>query len=877
MNCTKKTIQIISLAIFLLSAGIATLLTYQNFEQKRDAYYIRLQDELSIVYGGITFSNQRSARIVFDTYINQPEILELYQQATSADESVRNEVRQQLYKKLLPVYEWLKLRNVRQFHFHLPNSESFLRFHRPEKYGDNLKGIRYSVEKTNMELVAVSGFEEGRIYNGFRNVFPIVYKDKHLGSVEISTEFDDIREEMVQQFHNRYAFMVRCGLVEDKVWTNDQKNYQSSDLSDDYLYERSYAIDDTVGAINALLKPKIQERLKTGEGFAVQAKAPNAERIVVFFPIKNMQDKQAAYIVAYNDDDTISGYYSEFVVTLAASIVGFLIIIVLLYLLINAFYSLRAKKVTLQQEREQFYRFMNASPSLTFIKDANLRYLFADKQIADFFGKSIDDILGKMDREIAGEEKIAPSPSSDKKALETDTVITVEEKLGDQIYEVVKFSLTLPDGEKGIGGIMNDITERKQAEEKLKAANQQLEANNQQLRATEKELIKAKEKAEESDRLKSAFLTNMSHEIRTPMNGILGFTGLLKEPQLTGNEKEKYIQVIEKSGNRMLNTINDIIDISKIESGQVEVANSEVSVNSVLKEQYNFFYQQVRSKGLELNYKSSLTDSEARIITDPHKLEGILTNLLKNAVKYTKTGEITMGCRLKDKAVKEDGKFIEFYVKDTGIGVPADRVEAIFNRFEQADIADTRVFEGSGLGLAISKSYVEMLGGEIGVSSKEGLGSTFTFSIPYTKQVEKESDAKENINKEPQTSFSDLSVIIAEDDKTSIIFFNAMFKNKFNKIIYTTTGKETIEKFRENPDTDVILMDIKMPVMNGYDATKEIRKFNKDVTIIAQTAYGLTGDKDKALEVGCDDYIAKPIKKEILFEKIRTCLDKNKR
>ncbi|MEA3444318.1 MAG: PAS domain S-box protein, partial [Bacteroidota bacterium] len=196
----------------------------------------------------------------------------------------------------------------------------------------------------------------------------------------------------------------------------------------------------------------------------------------------------------------------------------------------------------------------------------------------------------------------------------------------------------------------------------LEIISHQISLSLERLKA-EEDLKLAKEKAEESDRLKSAFLTNMSHEIRTPMNGILGFTELLKETQLSGDEKEQYIQLIEKSGNRMLNTINDIIDISKIEAGQEKVANSEVSVNSLLDEQFNFFQRETKSKGLELNYRPSLTDSESRIITDPHKLEGILTNLLKNAVKFTQTGEITLGCRIKDKA---DGKFIEFYVKDTG-------------------------------------------------------------------------------------------------------------------------------------------------------------------------------------------------------------------
>jgi signal transduction histidine kinase len=211
------------------------------------------------------------------------------------------------------------------------------------------------------------------------------------------------------------------------------------------------------------------------------------------------------------------------------------------------------------------------------------------------------------------------------------------------------------------------------------------------------------------------------------MNGILGFTQLLKEPQLSGDKKDEFIQIIEKSGHRMLDTINDIINISKIEAGQVEVVNSEVSVSTLLGEQCDFFQREAESKGIELICKCSLSDDESRIITDRYKLESVLINLIKNAVKFTHQGEIVVGCTLKEDT---ENKSMTFYVRDTGIGIPSDRIEHIFNRFEQADIEDKTAMGGSGLGLAISRSYVEMLGGKIEVSSKEGSGSTFTFSIP---------------------------------------------------------------------------------------------------------------------------------------------------
>ena len=382
----------------------------------------------------------------------------------------------------------------------------------------------------------------------------------------------------------------------------------------------------------------------------------------------------------------------------------------------------------------------------------------------------------------------------------------------------------------------------------------------------EEDLIIALRKAKESDRLKRAFLANMSHEIRTPMNSILGFTELLKEPKLSGEEKADYINIIQKSGKRLLDTINDIIDISKIESGQVEVTKAKISVNDLLKEIYNLFSIEAKSKGIELICNTELSDKDAYIVTDRYKLGGILINLIKNAIKFTNQGKIIYGYSIKK---GNDYKILEFYVKDTGIGIQRDKLSVVFNRFEQADIKSKRIYEGSGLGLAIAKSYVEILGGKIDVNSEKDAGTTFTFTIPYlTEGAEKQNGIHSNVKNTQKVSLSKLSIIVAEDDDASRMFFKAIFSHKFRKLIFAKNGRETVEKCRENPETDVILMDMRMPDMDGYQATREIRKFNKDVIIIAQTAFALQGDRDKVIKAGCDDYITKPIIKELLFEKI---------
>jgi len=386
------------------------------------------------------------------------------------------------------------------------------------------------------------------------------------------------------------------------------------------------------------------------------------------------------------------------------------------------------------------------------------------------------------------------------------------------------------------------------------------------------DLIVAKEHAEQSDRLKSAFLANMSHEIRTPMNGILGFAELLKEPNLTGEEQQEFIEIIEKSGARMLNIINDIVDISKIESGLMEVNIKESNINEQIEYIYTFFRPEVEGKGMQLSYRNGLVSSESIIKTDREKVFAILTNLVKNAIKYTDKGSIEFGYVSTGSTTDSLGKVsepveLQFYMKDTGIGIPKDRQKAIFDRFVQADIGDKRAFEGAGLGLSISKAYIEMLGGRIWAESEEGKGSTFYFTLPYNTEHE-EKTVVENIVKADveENQMKKLKILIAEDDKSSDKFISIVVWKFGKEIINVATGTKAVEVCRNNPDIDLVLMDIRMPDMDGHEATRQIRQFNKDVVIIAQTAFALTGDREVALAAGCNDYVSKPIRKDKLME-----------
>ncbi|MCB2195987.1 MAG: response regulator [Bacteroidetes bacterium] len=417
-------------------------------------------------------------------------------------------------------------------------------------------------------------------------------------------------------------------------------------------------------------------------------------------------------------------------------------------------------------------------------------------------------------------------------------------------------------------GTHTDITEKQRIEDELHQYQAHLE---EKVRERTKELQLAKEKAEESDKLKSAFLANMSHEIRTPMNAIVGFADLLSDHDLNDEQRQELIELINKNTNTLVYLIDDIIDIAKIEAGQLKLNKTETNINQILNDVFQSFIEtnNLRDQGaVRLKLQKGITNDNFTIHTDPVRFQQILINLIGNAIKYTEKGSIECGYQVK---AEQEKSYLEFYVKDTGVGIPKDKHQHIFERFSKVEDNKTKLYRGTGLGLTITKNLVEMLGGKIWLHSKENVGSTFHFTLPveeFKGQLSEEPELNETLK-----DWKNNTILIAEDEDSNYRVLQMALRRTNIHILRAENGKEAIEICKSNKKINLVLMDLKMPVLNGIEATREIKKIRPELPIIAQTAYAMSEDKKTTLNVGCVDYLTKPIKRNVLISTLNKYLN----
>jgi signal transduction histidine kinase len=405
--------------------------------------------------------------------------------------------------------------------------------------------------------------------------------------------------------------------------------------------------------------------------------------------------------------------------------------------------------------------------------------------------------------------------------------------------------------------ILLEKEKQKTAEINLNLEEQVIERTANLERAN-KELTIAKDKAEESERMKSVFLATMSHELRTPLNAIIGFSQLIELEDSDPDENIENAQIIRKSGLHLLSLVESLFDITLIDSGEIKVILKEfllldmlVNVNSVMQ------HEKVKqgNKAIQLIFDPAPIRSDFKISTDEYKIKQILINLLNNALKFTESGEIRFWCE----EIKEYGKsYLKFYVSDTGIGIPKDKIEFVFDVFRQVDETHSRKYGGVGIGLNVVRKLAHLLGGDVGVESFEGKGSTFYFTIS-NYAVDGAPDANSEKSTFELAKLTEKKILVVEDDHPSYSLLKAVLRKWGYIVAWAQNGEIALKILEEKQKFDLILMDINMPVLNGYDATAQIKKQYPENIIIAQTAYAVSGDKEKALLAGCDDYITKPI------------------
>ncbi len=501
----------------------------------------------------------------------------------------------------------------------------------------------------------------------------------------------------------------------------------------------------------------------------------------------------------------------------------------------------------LSYERDLLQSLMDNIPDTIYFKDKKSRFLRINRAQAQYFGlNDPDEAIGKSDFDFFSQEFAQITFKDEQRILKTGKpMVNKTEKpirIGgkERWVSATKMPLRNKDGKiKGLVGISRDITERKLTEQDLKIA---------------------KEKAEESDKLKTAFLSNLSHEIRTPMNAIIGFSGLLSGKNITDDKRNEFVNHINHASENLLKLINDIIDISKIEAEQFELNEKDFNINKLLLEVFtlaNEDKQKLDKKHIKIEVKIPNDTDDLELNTDQFRLQQILLNLLENALKFTDEGSIEFGYELST----EDN--IKFFVKDTGKGIPEAEFKNIFERFRKLEDDKNKLYGGTGLGLSICKHLIDMMGGEIWLASSLGKGSTFYFTLPL-KNNTKSSEKESTMVKEEAFNWADKTVLIVEDEEINYIFFEEALIDTGINMLWAKNGKEAVDIFIDQ-DIDLVLMDIKMPEMNGYDACDQIKEMNPDVPVLAQTAYALAGEKEQILESGFDDYIAKPIKQKALL------------
>jgi len=746
----RRSLLLLVIAVTTVVLGIGYILN-----QRRDD---ALNSELKIQETAnktTLYMYQLISEVVYEEVINRPEILEIMAEAYHAPPEKQAILRGRLYRTLYSAYTRLKKKNLRQLHFHFPDNTSFLRFHRLEKFGDALHDIRESVRLVNITHKPVFGFENGRVFHGFRFVFPLEYKGRCMGSVETSVSFKAIQNSLakVSPDHD-FLFILKRDPALNKVFTDEKIAYQPVNLHPDYVVEdmrllglsERPPVSAKLAAINDLLKkdPTIAERMNQEKNFAAATSRNGTHYIVTFASVKNTKGQHVAYIVSYGKNQVVPKLLTIFLLVVAAGVIALL---------------------------------------------------------------AISYFIWKKER-------------------------------------------------------------------------------------TEQELRIAKQHAEEASQAKSRFLANMSHEIRTPMTSIIGRTMLALDMHPEGMMKA-HLKMIHAAGETLLSLINDILDFSKIEANELIIENKPFHLRQTLDNCLTTVQVLVAEKKSPITIDVNIAPDLPEVLEgDALRLRQILLNLLSNAVKFTEQGIVRLV--VEQEKTGHDHVWLRFQVQDSGPGIDPAKQEHIFKEFTQEDESITREYGGTGLGLAICRKLCHLMGGEISLDSTPGSGSTFTVILPF-RLCDKDASCTPVLMDKSETTGLPLDnpepirILLVEDNEANRMLIRMILEQGGHQISECEDGSAALEVLSRD-SFDLILMDVQMPHIDGYQVTRIIRfcegdnsaaestdldlvpdnllarlqqrLANSHAFIVAMTAHAMSGDRDKCLQVGMDDYISKPFKPE---------------
>lgn len=845
----KRRLFRLTLLVFVVLSGTAILaVSFFVGHELEEQLESKLKQQ-DVAYHAVIKGLYQSTETLYEETLNKPEILALFADGLASYGEEQDIARGLLLRALYPSYERLTQKGIRQLHFHTAEGISYLRFHSPTKFGDPLFEARDSVRLANTEHRPVMGFESGRLFHGFRFVYPLFLNDKHLGSVETSVGFHTIEKnlnELVKEEH--FIFVLNKQSTFSKLYPSERSIYKDFSLNSDYVIE-------DVGAKlgNPAPVPEIQQKLEKvllsqsaqirhqmllSESFGINEKIDGKTYSVLFLPVENVSKKVEAYIIAYTAAPEADAF------ELVGSIIQ-IILVSLIGILMLAFYKKRDNEQLISEERQKLKAITQTMAEGMFVQDADGYITFINAAAEQMLQLKPGEALGKIAHDL-----IHVHYSADGHAVtKEECPIRIQTQQG-QVYhseneffrtrdeqlipvQVTSAAFQVNGGQRGSVTVFRDITQRKRYEEELQLA---------------------RIEALESAQAKSEFLANMSHEIRTPMNGVLGMLELALETDLTEEQRE-LLRIAHSSGGTLLALLNSILDLAKIEAGKIELEALDFAPRQVLEDIVKLFAAQAQSKSLEL---ALLVDEHVPdyLNGDPTRLRQIVSNLLGNAIKFTEEGEVSVSVKTLS---KENGCQLQIAVKDSGIGISESAQQRIFEAFSQADGSTTRKYGGTGLGLTLSKQIVETMGGEIGVESVPGEGSTFWFTIRLNPPQEVHSAFNHN------PELSGLRALIVDDNATNRLILERycdMWKIYHRSVDNGLTALEELKQAEhKGRPYDLLLSDMMMPGIDGLQLAREIRKIPAldSLKMVLLTSYaGLTLRVD-AIEAHFDLLIPKPI------------------